>query len=364
MYECLYACLYISVYVCMHLYTCNYSHRDVLEVSLNLGGFPVQVADTAGLRETDDRVEQEGVRRAMRKVGEADVRLALFDASKARVSLLDVNGGVDDTRNRHSGSLSYTTSHGLHVSHCDADDAGENGDGDDEGDDGRMEARHVLRFDLTVRGVDGTGTNGATRVSSPSPPLSSPLPSSPTRFLLELESDLQTSELIDRNTIILLSKTDLLLPTLLSLSSSSSSSSAASTLSPSSPESLSSAAATALASALVSSSLSSVSLSRAETTTTERINNCIGGTYSDFRSANSNDSNDGDSDLNGVDRGKGGEGRERGRKHSRDDDGGQKHIHSGNPNISAPVCLLSCSSEGDTGVQALINTLTQQVQQR
>ena len=38
--------------------------RDVLEVPLNLGGFPVVLADTAGIRRTDDDVEKEGVRRA------------------------------------------------------------------------------------------------------------------------------------------------------------------------------------------------------------------------------------------------------------------------------------------------------------
>ena len=38
--------------------------RDVIEVHLDLGGWPVVLADTAGLRETGDAIEQEGVRRA------------------------------------------------------------------------------------------------------------------------------------------------------------------------------------------------------------------------------------------------------------------------------------------------------------
>src|SRR5689334_9381148 len=38
--------------------------RDVIEVQLDLDGFPVTVIDTAGIRETEDPVEQEGVRRA------------------------------------------------------------------------------------------------------------------------------------------------------------------------------------------------------------------------------------------------------------------------------------------------------------
>lgn len=38
--------------------------RDVVETSLDIGGFPVLLSDTAGLRDAGDCVEQEGVRRA------------------------------------------------------------------------------------------------------------------------------------------------------------------------------------------------------------------------------------------------------------------------------------------------------------
>ncbi|GAB5456863.1 MAG: tRNA uridine-5-carboxymethylaminomethyl(34) synthesis GTPase MnmE [Henriciella sp.] len=54
--------------------------RDVVEVRLTLGGYLVWVSDTAGLRETDDIVEAEGVRRAKQAGAEADVRIWLFDA--------------------------------------------------------------------------------------------------------------------------------------------------------------------------------------------------------------------------------------------------------------------------------------------
>ncbi|MCZ6743739.1 MAG: tRNA uridine-5-carboxymethylaminomethyl(34) synthesis GTPase MnmE [Alphaproteobacteria bacterium] len=53
--------------------------RDVVEVHLDLGGFPVIVADTAGLRDAADGVEREGIRRAEARAAEADIRLALFD---------------------------------------------------------------------------------------------------------------------------------------------------------------------------------------------------------------------------------------------------------------------------------------------
>jgi tRNA modification GTPase len=55
--------------------------RDVIEVHLDLGGFPVTLLDTAGLREAQDPVEQEGVRRAWKAVTEADLVLWLIDAA-------------------------------------------------------------------------------------------------------------------------------------------------------------------------------------------------------------------------------------------------------------------------------------------
>ncbi|MBF0251989.1 MAG: tRNA uridine-5-carboxymethylaminomethyl(34) synthesis GTPase MnmE [Alphaproteobacteria bacterium] len=55
--------------------------RDVVEVHLNLGGYPLLVADTAGLRESGDDVEREGVRRARAWAESADLRLAVFDGS-------------------------------------------------------------------------------------------------------------------------------------------------------------------------------------------------------------------------------------------------------------------------------------------
>jgi tRNA modification GTPase len=54
--------------------------RDVIEVAMDLGGYPVIVADTAGLRDSDGEVEREGVRRARQRAGDADLKLAVFDA--------------------------------------------------------------------------------------------------------------------------------------------------------------------------------------------------------------------------------------------------------------------------------------------
>src|SRR5450631_325297 len=57
--------------------------RDIIEVQLDLDGYPVTVIDTAGIRETDDPVEQEGVRRARARAAEADLVLWLVDGDSA-----------------------------------------------------------------------------------------------------------------------------------------------------------------------------------------------------------------------------------------------------------------------------------------
>jgi len=55
--------------------------RDIIEVQLDLDGYPVTVIDTAGIRDTDDPVEREGVRRARARAAEADLVLWLVDAT-------------------------------------------------------------------------------------------------------------------------------------------------------------------------------------------------------------------------------------------------------------------------------------------
>lgn len=54
--------------------------RDVIEVRLDLGGFPVILMDTAGIRETASEIEREGVRRTLERAKEADLVLWIEDA--------------------------------------------------------------------------------------------------------------------------------------------------------------------------------------------------------------------------------------------------------------------------------------------
>lgn len=53
--------------------------RDIVEVTLDLGGVPVVLADTAGLRETDDPVEREGISRARARASASDIAVWVID---------------------------------------------------------------------------------------------------------------------------------------------------------------------------------------------------------------------------------------------------------------------------------------------
>lgn len=57
--------------------------RDVLREHIQLDGLPLHIIDTAGLRDSDDAVEQEGVRRAWTEIKRADHILLLHDATQA-----------------------------------------------------------------------------------------------------------------------------------------------------------------------------------------------------------------------------------------------------------------------------------------
>lgn len=61
--------------------------RDVLEAHLDLAGIPVSVADTAGLKDSADAIESEGIRRARMRAADADLRLWVVDATDRGESL-------------------------------------------------------------------------------------------------------------------------------------------------------------------------------------------------------------------------------------------------------------------------------------
>jgi tRNA modification GTPase len=78
--------------------------RDVIEIQLDLDGYPVTVVDTAGIRQTDDPVELEGVRRARMRAAEADLVLWMTDPehrqSKIATDSLAADASVWVIRNK------------------------------------------------------------------------------------------------------------------------------------------------------------------------------------------------------------------------------------------------------------------------
>ncbi len=62
--------------------------RDTLEEVVNVAGIPLRLVDTAGIRESGDALEQEGIRRAAEQLGRADLVLEVVDGSGPRGELL------------------------------------------------------------------------------------------------------------------------------------------------------------------------------------------------------------------------------------------------------------------------------------
>ncbi|KAF9537968.1 tRNA modification GTPase gtpbp3, mitochondrial [Mortierella hygrophila] len=66
--------------------------RDVVEVSLDIGGYPILIGDTAGLRSSQDEIEMEGVRRAQDRIQLADINIAILPVTDF-MSSDQVSGG-------------------------------------------------------------------------------------------------------------------------------------------------------------------------------------------------------------------------------------------------------------------------------
>ncbi len=92
--------------------------RDVIEVRMDLRGLPVTILDTAGLRVSDDVVEQIGVERARERAARADIRVFLkstaeevpqFDLSEDDITLI----GKSDLGEATDGTISGVTGQGV-----------------------------------------------------------------------------------------------------------------------------------------------------------------------------------------------------------------------------------------------------------
>jgi tRNA modification GTPase len=70
--------------------------RDIIEVHLDLAGYPVVVADTAGLREGQSDIESEGIRRALDRADHADLKIYLCDQGSWPPDVDDLKRVLDD----------------------------------------------------------------------------------------------------------------------------------------------------------------------------------------------------------------------------------------------------------------------------
>jgi len=91
--------------------------RDVIEVRMDLGGLPVTLLDTAGLRESDDEVEAEGVSRAISRARASDIRIFLRESGEDLAIEPVANDIVltpkADLRTDDSASVSGLTGQGI-----------------------------------------------------------------------------------------------------------------------------------------------------------------------------------------------------------------------------------------------------------
>tara|TARA_B100001057_G_scaffold37138_1_gene33619 strand:- start:124 stop:1455 length:1332 start_codon:yes stop_codon:yes gene_type:complete len=65
--------------------------RDVVEVHLNIDGYPVIISDTAGIRDSKDEIEKKGIKLSLKKAENADLKLVVVDAKN-----IDLSGFLND----------------------------------------------------------------------------------------------------------------------------------------------------------------------------------------------------------------------------------------------------------------------------
>ena len=70
--------------------------RDVLKETIHVDGMPVHIIDTAGLHNSDDVIEQEGIRRANMEIKNADIILLVYDSNDSEFDLTILPDSVND----------------------------------------------------------------------------------------------------------------------------------------------------------------------------------------------------------------------------------------------------------------------------
>lgn len=79
--------------------------RDAISAHLNIAGYPVNLIDTAGIHTTDNAIEAEGIKRALKHADEADIRLLLIDGE----TYPEMSGGVAVWRRDEENTITIIT---------------------------------------------------------------------------------------------------------------------------------------------------------------------------------------------------------------------------------------------------------------
>lgn len=140
--------------------------RDVVRETIHLAGVPVTLADTAGLRESRDPVEREGVLRAQAELDEADLVLWVVDVTDANpgtapdtaVPVIRVDNKIDKLdlpRNSGSGAIALSALTGEGLERLDRAvaerfDTGVSGPGESAGGEFTARARHVEQIERAL----------------------------------------------------------------------------------------------------------------------------------------------------------------------------------------------------------------------
>jgi tRNA modification GTPase len=117
--------------------------RDVIEVHLDLAGYPVTVLDTAGIRVSNDPVEREGIARAQRRAADADLVLWVIEA-----------GGEETNRKSQTIDVNLADHAGIWLVENKADLVGSN---ESRITNSEQECKFGLRFRVSAR--TGQGMN-------------------------------------------------------------------------------------------------------------------------------------------------------------------------------------------------------------
>lgn len=145
--------------------------RDVLRERINLEGMPLHIVDTAGLRESNDPVEQIGIERAWREVEKADLILLLVDDTQAedsenaaivarlpeRLPRLTVHNKVDlsgKAAGKHEGQLYISAKQGLGIEELKAELKARMGFQGEQEDTFIARRRHLQALEDTQQAVE------------------------------------------------------------------------------------------------------------------------------------------------------------------------------------------------------------------